>query len=306
MKRLAHALLAACLAWTLTTVPVEAEETPFYRVEVIVLTHSDGRSDARETAAIESFSDLIDPLRQARIAAWEAETEALDPAPTEPQVQINPAELEAQRQASEALDLFSAIEALEAVPELLDEHLPDPGPIYPDPFIQIEGLSPAMQQSWDRLAASGEFRPVAWRAWYQPLTRTRLSPPVRVHDEVPLRLDVSSLIPAALPGLGQASQVQGPMLATDYRLDGSLRLRQRQFMHVELDLHWREVIETEPFPVGPLALDKLPASGYRLHRLNQSRTVRPGRLEYFDSSWLGVLVLIEPWQPPEAIEREIP
>ena len=32
---------------------------------------------------------------------------------------------------------------------------------------------------------------------------------------------------------------------------------------------------------------------WQLHRLQQSRIVEPGRLEYFDSSLFGVLVLIE-------------
>jgi hypothetical protein len=303
MKNPASALLGISLCWTLFAATASADDGPYYRVEVIVLQHASGQSDARQIDQLDSFAALIDPVRQVQLAAWEAEralheTESDPDDVIEPQDEFERAEQEARRQASEVVDLFSTMESLEAGTEAEEIEL-DPGPVYPDPFLQLETLSPAMQRAWDRLAASGEFRPLAWRAWHQPLSRNRLSPQVRIHDEVPLRLEWSGLMIPGLPGAGHGWQTEQLMPKADYRLDGSLRLRQRQFMHVELDLVWREPVDVDEFYAGPLALDELPESGFRQHRLTQSRTVRAGRLEYFDSSWLAVLVLVERWEPDE-------
>lgn len=298
MKTLVHTLILASLAWPLLSSSVMAEDEPHYLIEVIVLTHSGGRSDGREVDDLTDFNALTDPLRQARIAAWtiEQETQSAE------QVTIETSDQARTREAVEAMDLFSAMDALENATEPdLDES--EVGPVYPDRFINQAELSPGMQNAWDRLASSGEFQPRAWRAWYQPLSRTRLSPQVRIHDEFPLRLNWAGPALPAIPDSRKALSAAELMPTVDYRLDGSLRLRQRQFMHVEMDLVWREPIAQDAMPAGPWAPDVLAPQGFLQHRLSQSRTVRPERLEYFDSGWLGVLVRIQRWIPPEADEQ---
>ncbi|MEX0915059.1 MAG: CsiV family protein, partial [Wenzhouxiangellaceae bacterium] len=91
-------------------------------------------------------------------------------------------------------------------------------------------------------------------------------------------------------------------------------LRQRQFLHLDLDLVWQVPARApadrasrgrrEP-PVG-MSTDRA-ENEWLLHRLRQSRIVRPGRLEYFDSSLFGVLVRIERFeQVVPAIEQPEP
>lgn len=300
MKTLAPALILASLSWPLLSPTALAEEDPYYLVEVIVLTHTAGRSDARETDELTDFNTLVDPLRQARMSAWSAEQQAQAGASEadEPDRPDSPEQARA-RESAEALDLLNALDELETAVGLDLEQM-ETGPTYPERFVNQAELSPSMQNAWDRLASSGEFQPRTWRAWYQPLSRSHLSPQVRIHDEFPLRLDWSELAAVGRPGTQATRTADQLMPKSDFRLDGSLRLRQRQFMHVELNLVWREPIEQEELPAGPWAPDLLAPQPFQQHRLSQSRTVRPDRLEYFDSNWLGVLVRIERWRPPEA------
>ena len=80
--------------------------------------------------------------------------------------------------------------------------------------------------------------------------------------------------------------------AFQYRLDGTIRLRERQFMHADVDLGWR-VRER----VGPAAWPLLTADAeFSVHRLDQSRTIRSDRFEYFDSDWLGLLLRVSRYE----------
>lgn len=96
------------------------------------------------------------------------------------------------------------------------------------------------------------------------------------------------------------------------RVDGSVALIQRQFLHVELDLHWREPIQ-HPGPLdaerptnrfdasrssmaetGELEAEPAPLAGpepdWQVHRLVQSRVIRTDQWAYFDSDRFGVLI----------------
>ncbi|MFU8831468.1 MAG: CsiV family protein [Wenzhouxiangella sp.] len=283
MKNLFAVFILSGLVLSAAQLPAMAQGTPYYRVEVIVLTHSAGQSDERPVQTLDDYSRLIDPMRQARIAQI-VEAQEDDTDPTD--------ESDVQR-------TVDALTALELMPEDMQPALALPPP-QPDTFVNLEDLSPTMRDAWRRLQNSGEFQPRSWRAWHQPLARNRVSPPVRVHDQQIVRLDWLAVTP--LGSLQPANPDRDLAVAdlaprSDYRLDGSVRLRQRQFMHVELDLVWREPVEREP-AFGPMRLDESPAGSIYQHRLKQSRAVRPGRLEYFDSNWLGVLVLIERWEAP--------
>ncbi|TVQ40195.1 MAG: hypothetical protein EA370_03985 [Wenzhouxiangella sp.] len=298
-------LLAATMFTGLLPFMAQAEpvdpNTPIFRVEVVLLAHANGQSDRRFMAELDDFSGLADPLRRARElaaeAAWlerqrDTEEDELDP--------------DDPRQALQMIDALDALVAadLVAADDSEQDELADEGPVLPQTFLQLDELSPSMADAWRRLSDSAAFEPLGWRAWYQPLTRERLSPRVRLHDEDIIRtlwLHPERVVPS-LPGEPMARTFDlGALLPElSYRLDGSLRLRQRQFMHVELDLVWREKLE----PLfGPMDSDHLATGGYEVHRLVQSRTVRPDRLEYFDSALFGVLILIQRWQPAEAIDN---
>jgi hypothetical protein len=301
MKTISAFLLPILLLLpSLALASTSSDLIPHYRVEVIVFVHSGGQFDRRLTGELDDYSPLLDPLKLARQAA-------LGVGPDEPDELEATAPHDELDEARQAIALIEALSALEEAPEA-EPHPALAGPVYPDTYINQSELSGTMQRAWQRLADSPEFNAVTWRAWYQPLSRGRLEPAVRLHDERIVRMDWLALTPLG-PSRRTTDQQEesdpvSPLTTNaDYRLDGSLRLRQRQFMHVELDLVWRELAESG---FGPMSSEYLPPAGFYQHRLVQSRTVRPGRLEYFDSTWLGVLVLIEPWEAPDEPDDERP
>lgn len=265
--------LAAGLTALLAITSVSAEQVePHYRVEVLVFVHADGRSDARDTGKLEDFTDLLDPERRAR------ETSRPDE---------EGEDREEIRAAMELLDTLAEIEQREIMPEL---------PAWPEPFLALDVLSERMRDARNRIDRNPDYDLLAWRAWHQPLSSDRAPTRVRLHDGRVLDVDWIELTPTGVPAL-TAGERDALMPEWHYRLDGGIRLRQRQFMHLDVDLHWRVPARSQPDFVsmpGPLRPE---APRFEVHRLTQSRTVRPDRLEYFDSAWLGVLVLIEELEP---------
>ncbi len=281
-------------------------DTPVFRVEVILIAHANGQSDRRPADDLEDFSDLTDPLRRARAlaaeAAWQERQRELELEHEEALIDPDDPRL--------ALEVIEALDALIAGADedagmsaetgtYFDEDAPI-GPVLPETFLQLDELSDTMADAWHRLSTSGQFQPLSWRAWYQPLSRQQLSPRVRVHDDEIIRIrwfNPERILPSLpLDPLSRDFDLNAYLPESDYRLDGSFRLRQRQFMHVELDLVWREPAEPS---FGPLDSAFLNTADFEIHRLAQSRTVRTDRLEYFDSALFGVLVLIQRWQPEE-------
>jgi hypothetical protein len=87
-----------------------------------------------------------------------------------------------------------------------------------------------------------------------------------------------------------------------YRLDGTAQLTRSRFLHLALDVAWREPVFGE-LPLRPPLppSDGVPADAeqvlpvpesFRVHRLQQRRQVRSDRVEYFDGPVLGVLARI--------------
>jgi hypothetical protein len=148
-----------------------------------------------------------------------------------------------------------------------------------------------MQRALGRLQASPDHEVLSVTNWLQPLARRNAAPAVRVRDETPVSVAWMTLptLPFSIdPGVTEPERLPSSI----YRLDGSVRIRQRQFRHAELNLFWNERAPR----TGPTAPSQI--GGFEMHRLHQSRPIQLGRLEYFDSPWLSVLILVEPWQEP--------
>lgn len=256
------------------------------RVEVLVFKYTTGQPDAWPVDRLEDFSALTDPRQRALMAAWTAryrddiamESEAADedwpPADDEPG-----AAMPHDRPAA-------------APPAGLQAHGDGPlGPVWPELFVHEERLSGPMQRAFDRLNNSSGHQVLSTTTWLQPLDRRSAAPAVRVRDDTPV--SVSWLTPPSTPfSVDRMLTAPNQLPPSIYRLDGSVRIRQRQFRHAELNLVW-----SERRPLQPLAA---PASAteFEIHRMRLSRPIQLGRMEYFDSPWLGVLILVETWQPP--------
>lgn len=262
--------------------PEAVEYPPVYRVELIVFGHADGRSDRLRGAEPLDFTDRLDPLLVARTNDF-AERQLAGLAGLLPVARI-PGEI-----GETTPYLRSEARTLRPIP-----------PVYS----ALGDLSRPIQRAMDRLLDAPEYDPVTARAWIQLAPRNRPTAALRLHDQTVVDLiepeDGRSLVPVphVLP-FGPLTVTPPPALDI-YRLDGTLRLRRRQFLHLDLDLVWQTRARALANRMPAVEESPEAASGpeggqgeWQLHRLQQSRIVEPGRLEYFDSSLFGVLVLIE-------------
>lgn len=261
------------------------EERAFYRVEAIVFTHAGGDSDAWPSAEPSKYAKALDP-------AWKvfAQRRAIERA-------------EADENADElqtALSVVETIASLESGETSLAEAL-----LYPEPWLALDELSEPMAQARVRLEQNGAYRVNATLAWHQPLEGARDAREIRIHDDRVIGVDWITLSPTGHPLRDGQRALSAEALAPDlnYRLDGRVRLRQRQFMHADVTIDWRV-----PETIGPNLWPVRSAQArFETHRLRESRTIRPGRFEYFDSDWLGLLLRVTAFEPsarPQAPEGE--
>lgn len=279
-KALALTAAAAALLPILAPAQEESEETAFYRVEAIVFTHTDGEPDGWPVERAADNSDAIDP-------AWQAFAREQELDRAEDEEAYSDSDLEATLSVVETLATLESGEV--SLAELL---------LYPEPWLSLETLSEPMARARTRLENSGEYRVRAWLAWHQPLDDESRNRAVRIHDQRLIGFEWIDLLPTGRPVRSGRPVESAEDLAPvfHYRLDGTIRLRQRQFMHADVTLDWRV-----PETVGPLPWPLRPGNesgdaDLQTHRLEQSRTIRPERFEYFDSDWLGVLLRVTPWQ----------
>jgi len=254
----------------------DAEEVTFYRVEAIVFTHMGGKSDAWPVEQPASHDGPIDPAWRAFGARQERE-------------RIEEGEPAAESDLVTALNMIDTIASLESNGEALTED-----PLYPEPWLALDELSEPMAKAGARLEQSGAYRVRTWLAWHQPLNEDTASRKVRIHDQYLLAIDWISMTPTGklLRGQRPVETVADLAPALHYRLDGTIRLRQRQFMHADITIDWRvpEMGSASPWQIVP------DNAKIQTHRLEQSRTIRPDRFEYFDSQWLGLLLRITPYE----------
>jgi hypothetical protein len=287
MKPLLPTLLIALIMAAQAT-PASAQEDErdknFYRVEAIVFTHAGGDADAWPVDELPDRSSGTDPewrefARQQALARAETDSDS------------------AESELETALNVVDTIANLESGEASLTEAL-----LYPEPWLALEDLSEPMARAMTRFERSGGYRILATLAWHQPLDRESASRAVRIHDDRPIAVDWITVTPTGrlLRGGRPVENVEQLAPVVHFRTDGSIRLRQRQFMHADVVLEWRvqEAAGPSAWPIAP------PRSKLAVHRLEQSRTVRPGRFEYFDSEWLGLLLRITPYEVDRPGEGE--
>ena len=168
----------------------------------------------------------------------------------------------------------------------------------PDDLNVINQKGAEMTDAWRRLRSSNDYQPLIYSAWEQ--NRTDYYPPMRIHNQ--------QIINTQLP---TPTQITVAELATEdplatyrsvfYQLDGSLQLRRSRFLHLFVDLEYREkkarsvrvpgLFNENPAPVEP-ETDPENNAGYGVFALKQNRQIRTGRMNYFDSPYFGVLVLV--------------
>jgi hypothetical protein len=312
------------LVETLAVTPAVAQtgtppSEPRYRVELIVLMHLEHGEEARRMRWLEDYSvalDLLTPIPE------EVEAEG----PDSGSVALPAAGTAAGGEPAGGADATAAGgNAADAGDPALAENAED------DPLggvVHLPELGAQMQDAWRRLRLSGPFRPLQYLAWEQRAAEP--FPTLRVHDEEAVLVqdpwaeqrsaealaaqEAAATGEPAVPNIGDGPAGMAPDPATDelpppihyYRLDGTAQLIRSRFLHLALNVEWREPVfdaaspDARPArpPLGaPAAVDAaappLP-DAFDVYRLEQSRQVRLRRMEYFDGPVLGVLAWITP------------
>lgn len=195
-----------------------------------------------------------------------------------------------------------------AVPRELDEirafaEFPQHGEALVQPApIKLDVMSSAMEDVWRRLRLSATFRPLLFTAWEQ--TRIDYHPPLRIHDDDVIAEKLYFPNNIAIIDL-QALDPFEDYLAPYYRLDGTVQLVRSRFLHLRLDLEYRQDLLPRPqslpesreaalaqqseTPQEVLGTSPGPAL---VHVLKQSRQVRTGEMLYFDTPYLSVLARV--------------
>jgi len=180
----------------------------------------------------------------------------------------------------------------------------------PDDLVAVTQKSTRMDTVWRRLQNSRGYRPLVYAAWEQ--NRTDYYPPMRIYDEMPLGEQLPPATNILVADFAAADPL-GAYLGSFYRLEGTLQLKRSRFLHLFLDFEYREeiwrpdtqsafLLANDPAaPAGNSNSNDISTSnsnnisksfGYKLYSLQQSRQIRTGRMEYFDTPYLGALVFV--------------
>jgi hypothetical protein len=168
----------------------------------------------------------------------------------------------------------------------------------PDDLNVLTQKSTQMDEVWKRLRSSRSYRPLLLAAWEQ--NRIDYYPPMRVHDQQIIDIKLSPPTQILVVDLA----AQDPLAAnhsTFYRLDGTVQLKRSRFLHLFIDLEYRD---EKPVPLVEIdflnGTDKQSAveEGHNnnlnpgVFSLKQNRQIRTGRMQYFDTPYFGALVLV--------------
>jgi hypothetical protein len=199
----------------------------------------------------------------------------------------------------------------------LDEIQPQAAPV------QLDVMSTMMQDSWRRLKLSASYRPLLFASWEQ--SRIDYHPPVRLHDEDMIAEHLHFPHRVAFVDLRSADMFKD-YRAPYYRLDGTAQLVRSRFLHLNLDLEFRQELlprpvpemdesppvdilfaqpaEQQPSPVIPFfhlpeeegeppeeVMEPGPGPAL-VYSLQQSRQTRVDQMQYFDTPFLGALVRV--------------
>ena len=186
----------------------------------------------------------------------------------------------------------------------------------PDDLKIVTAKGPQMDDAWRRLRSSKNYRPLIYSAWEQ--NRTDYYPPMRIHDEQSIDTQLRPPMDIMVADLS-ADDPLAAYRSIFYQVDGGIQLRRSRFLHLYLDLEYRElkprtvrdtgllgddansvVMETGNIGAGNIETGNIEtdnhgagdAVDYQVFSLKQNRQIQTGRLQYFDTPHFGVLVLV--------------
>jgi len=209
----------------------------------------------------------------------------------------------AEAEEIEELRSFSHFPNLEKT--ALTAELPEVPPIsspatyrsdLPDDLQVVTAKGAQMDDAWRRLRSSKNYRPLIYSAWEQ--NRTDYYPAMRIHDEQVIDTQLRSLTEIMVADLS-AEDPLAAYRSIYYQIDGGVQLKRSRFLHLLLDLEYREIkprTVRDPNLLGgdanPVVIETDNTFDYQVFSLKQNRQIQTGRLQYFDTPHFGVLVLV--------------
>ena len=238
-------------------------ESGSYRVEVIVFRNLGVIAEASSVDELRSFSHLPD--------------------------------LEEPEPANKS----QALEDSQGPEDILPGDMPEaPRSDLPDDLRVISDRGNYMDDVWRRLRSSEKYQPLVYTAWEQ--NRTDYYPPMRIHDQ---QIIDRQLRPPTNMMIADLT-ANDPLFAyrsNFYQLDGSVQLKRSRFLHLFLDLEYREqksldIVEWDLPAENGIQLDNETSrdkpADYQLLTLKQNRQIRTNQAQYFDTPVLGALVFV--------------
>jgi hypothetical protein len=168
----------------------------------------------------------------------------------------------------------------------------------PDDVIVSTERGTYMDDVWRRLRSSEGYRPLLYTSWEQ--NRVDYYPPMRVHNQQVIDTQLRPLSNIIVADL-TAEDPLGAYRSNFYQLDGSVQLRRSRFLHLYLDLEYRDESPQNNTDTGtPASYDFLSGaeegasdiSEHSVFTLKQNRQIRTNAMQYFDTPFFGALVFV--------------
>lgn len=253
-----------------------------YRVEVIIFRDLRSIAEPEEISELRSFSQF--PALQEDVVVPEPGNEGSASENLESTEGERASELRDGKITAELFD--AALVEMDFTDNLLNVDLPD------DLHIIMQ-KSDHMDNIWRRLNSSNNYRPLNYVSWQQ--NRTDYYPAMRIHDE---QL-IATRLHAPTATMNQGLDTNEPITDRQdsyYRLDGTVQLRRSRFLHLFLDLEYRQTTPNAPDQPVDDILEASVVSGpnttHRVFKLKQNRQIRQGATQYFDTPYFGALILV--------------
>ncbi len=137
------------------------------------------------------------------------------------------------------------------------------------PFIQLPAEEQQLADTWQTLRRSRDYRPLYLMAWRQQV----MAP----EQAIPVYFSLPSDDGSGLP-----------------KLEGRVSFGLKRFLHMETDVLLRLAAAAEAG--GQDSLSYPPS--YQAYRMQETRRMRSGQLNYLDHPVLGVIAVAERYEPP--------
>lgn len=245
-------------------------ESGAYRVEIILLHNLAVTAEAAEVETLRSFSSY--PSLEEPVPAVEQVLMTENGPDSEPVSEPD------TRQVATVESETGEIE--ETTPRRFD---------LPDELRVILEKSSAVDDAWRRLRGSPNFRPLLYAAWQQ--NRTDYYPPMRIHDQQVIDTQLRPPTSIMVADLTAADPLAA-YRSNFYQIDGSVQLRRSRFLHLFLDLEFREPPAVQTAAISTGIPGSQESGKHRVYTLKQNRQIRTGQMQYFDTPQYGALVLV--------------